>query len=207
MSADDRRPGSAGSPFRDPALAGLAEARKLGAPAEEILQLDLRDHPEAEGFPLGSSRLAEVLMLLPRPGGLLFHTKAFYPPGILRLPTGVVGPDEPVLAAARREVLEETGLPLEPSRFLLHLAYRLQEGASARWFHSLAFLYPPSLEPMAPLDCEEEISEFAVLPWEDLPRIAAGLESVPPRWSLWGRFRAAPHLLLYRLRPEETGRG
>ena len=65
---------------------------------------------------LERDRRAEVVLILPRPGGrLVLITKPDYPGGVYRLPTGGIDPGEFVLAAASREALEESGLAIRPS--------------------------------------------------------------------------------------------
>jgi 8-oxo-dGTP pyrophosphatase MutT (NUDIX family) len=190
------------SSYNSSELDGLAEAERLkGEPVREELSPDLEDPGVARGQ-LPRRRQAEVLMALPRPQGLLFHTKPFYPAGVLRLLTGGVHPGEPILEAARREVREETGLPLEPTRFLFHAVRRLRREGEWRRFHTLAFLYPLSSDPPTPIDGEEEISEFRDVPWEEIPELARRLDALQPPWDSWGAFRAGPHHLLLRLRRE-----
>ena len=91
--------------FRDPHLVGLPEAEQsLNEPIRRISsEFPVQDtslNPMAR-----IRRRAEIVMVLPRPEGILVHTKSFYPEGTLRLPTGGVHRKEPILKAARREVL------------------------------------------------------------------------------------------------------
>ena len=190
--------------FEDPDLLGLAEAeRNLSEPlrrtSSEFPSQGEVGHPAL----LKSRRKAEIVMVLPRPEGVLVHTKSFYPTGTLRLPTGGVRGQEPILAAARREVLEETGLTLEPHRFLFHLCH-VRPGPRLRLFHSLAFLYPLSREPMAPTDPEERISELRPVAWTEIPGIIRFLEGLKGVWHTWGRFRAAAHRVLLDCRAEHA---
>jgi 8-oxo-dGTP pyrophosphatase MutT (NUDIX family) len=205
MTGGPGSPGEEAGLFLDPLVVGLGEAEALGRPLRESRALDPAAFPKTREFPILSPRRAEILMVLPRPGGLLLHTKSFYPPGVLRLLSGGVLPGEPVLHAAEREVREETGLALAPQRFLFHLVFRILEDPGPRPFHTLAFLYPASTAPVAAQDAEEEISRFAEVPWERLPEMARSLEEVDPRWRLWGHFRAEPHRLLWRLLRDDPG--
>jgi len=188
--------------FRDPALVGLEEAENsLGSPLRVDRPGILSDRGDNRRR-FSRNRTSEVLMVLPRPGGLLFHTKQFYPPGVLRLLSGGVNPGEPVREAAVREVREETGLRLSPARLLFHLVHHLEVGGKERCFHTLAFLFPRSEAPVAPQDAGEEITEFRALSWQEIPEAVRLLESLPPPWDAWGEFRALPHRLLLRLRDE-----
>jgi len=188
------------SAFLDPDLHGREAAEKrLGMPVRLELTRPLEDSGD-EPRRFTRNRLAEVLMVLPRPGGLLFHTKAFYPRGIYRLPSGGVKSGEKILRAASREVREETGLVLAPTRFLFHLVQRLHVGETLRGFHSLAFLFPFSDGPLQPQDEEEEISDLRACSWEEIPELIRRMMSLSYPWETWGEFRAAPHRLLLEVR-------
>src|SRR5689334_16086473 len=79
------------------------------------------------------TRLAEVCMVVRRPGGrLLVCTKTFYPPGVYRLLTGGIDPGESVLAALHREVAEETGLQVAIRRLLAVITYYATEAGAGR---------------------------------------------------------------------------
>jgi 8-oxo-dGTP pyrophosphatase MutT (NUDIX family) len=133
------------------------------------------------------------------------HTKAFYPGGVLRLPSGGIKTGEPILAAAEREVQEETGLALRPLRFLFHVIQHLDLGDEIRPFHTLALLFPESAEPVAPTDPGEEITELRDLRWDEMPDAIRALEELDGGWAAWGRFRALPHRMLLELRAERPG--
>src|SRR5207245_11794765 len=69
-------------------------------------------HPDGTG-----GRAHEVRMVFRRPGGdVLTFRKAFYAPGVYRLPTGGMLPGEGILVALTRAATEETGLAGEPDR-------------------------------------------------------------------------------------------
>lgn len=188
------------SPFRDPELRGLGRAeRRLGSPIRLDLPRPLVDQGD-DAHRFSRNRIAEVLLVFPRPQGLLFHTKSFYPPGVWRLPSGGVRRHEAVDRAAEREAEEETGLRLAPVRFLFHLIQHLTVGSKERAFHTLAFLFAASTEPVAPSDPVEQISALRVFSWDEIPAIVQHLETLAPPWEAWGRFRAAPHHLLLEVR-------
>jgi 8-oxo-dGTP pyrophosphatase MutT (NUDIX family) len=187
--------------FHPPELSGLEEAeRELGAP----LRRQARPVPASRHghglYHFDLNRVAEVVMILPRPGGLLLHTKRFYPAGTFRLPTGGVKEGEPLLEAACREVYEETGFRLEPRRFLFHLRYPRRSGGESPGFHSLGFLYPYTEGSPQPVDPEEGIEEFRILDWPDLPGVIEALENLDSGWLGWGRFRAIAHSMLLECR-------
>jgi 8-oxo-dGTP pyrophosphatase MutT (NUDIX family) len=144
------------------------------------------------------THIAEVCLAVKRANGrLLTMTKAFYPSGIYRLPTGSIGLSEPVAEALQREIWEETGLEMEILRFLAHITYLHNEG---RIFHSYIFLLASEGQP-APQDHSEQISGFYEVSTSDLLQIAQTLQNLPPEysgelgatWSDWGKFRAVVH--------------
>lgn len=187
--------------FRPAELVGIDQVEaELGQPIRRNARFVPSRKQGRGAYTYGLNRLAEIVMVLPRPGGLLFHTKAFYPEATFRLPTGGVHDSEPVLDAACRELREETGLELEPERFLFHLRYPGKPGQPAKGFHSLGFLFPFSDGEIEPGDQTEEIDEFRVYDWADVPDIIFSLENLESGWVGWGRFRALAHSLLLESR-------
>lgn len=170
-----------------------------GAPAMVVAEL-----PDDRFEPLSmSDRVGEVCMVIRRPGGrLLVFRKTFYPPGVLRLPTGGIRPGEPIAAALLREVAEETSLAVAVVRFLAVVAYRTPATAPGLApFYSFAFLLDERGGELAVQDLDEQVEAFAELEPADLPALAAQLEGLAPgddraiggSWQSWGRFRAAVH--------------
>lgn len=187
--------------FHAPELVGIDEAEdSLGVPFRRNARLVPSRSQGSSVYTYGLTRAAEIVMVLPRPGGLLLHTKRFYPEGVYRLPTGGVHEGESIVEAARREVREETGLPLEPVRFLFHLRYPGRPGAPRRGFHSFGFLYPPSEAEPAPEDTAEEIDGWREVPWSALPATIFALENLESGWIGWGQFRALAHSFLLECR-------
>ena len=158
-----------------------------------------------EGTLFVDGRRAEVCYVLywaePR-NGLLLHTKADYPAGCFRLPTGGVMSGEDVVCSMRREVLEETSLDLSSGgqiQFLgqLDYSFAVSQVASPLPFTSYIFTVeaPPDFMPV-PLDETEEIEAWLWQPPSELHEIAhqlQHLQSTAPLWADWGRFRAPVH--------------
>ena len=174
-----------------------ALAGTFGTPIRRDVALD-----DIAFDPVGNpSRFAEVCMVVRRPtGDVLLSVKTFYPRGAYRLPTGGIDKDEPILDAAIRETLEETGLRAEVQRFLASLTYH-DGPAGPPVFHTFAFLLDdPTGAPVTPLDEHEQIESYIEVPVSELPHVAERLERIPPdgaltipNWDAWGRFRAHAH--------------
>lgn len=150
------------------------------------------------------TRQGEVMFLLPRPGGLLIHRKAHYPPGTFRLLTGGIERGERVEQALRREVREEVGYLPAPQRFVALLTYEIVGNSQTYPFATYIFLMAYSDAPLRP-SVDDEIEETRVASLETLPRLAHTLRTLPGDWNDWGRFRAHAHELVAGLiAPEEV---
>lgn len=149
----------------------------------------------------------EVMFLLPRPGGLLLHRKAHYPPLGWRLPTGGIGPGEGVTAALRREIAEEVGLTLPIRRYVALLCYELELEGERRRCATHLFLMGYSDAPLQPSH-DGEIAATRTVALSELEGVAARLEGLPPPWQTWGRFRAIAHRVAHSLiQPGELAPG
>ena len=187
--------------FHPPELVGVKEAEsEFGTPLRRNARLVPSRTHGGGIYTYGLNRDAEIVMVLPRPGGILLHRKQFYPEGAHRLLTGGVDDGEPIADAARREVREETGLTLKPERFLFHLRYPGKPGAPKKGFHSLGFLFPYTDTEIRTEDLEEEIESWDVVDWPGLPNVILNLADLEGGWLGWGRFRALAHSFLLECR-------
>ena len=187
--------------FHPPELIGLREAEDAhGQPIRRLARTVPSRERSTGVYSFGLNRSAEIVMILPRPGGILLHSKRFYPGGVYRLPTGGVQEGEPILQAVRRELEEETGLLLEPKRFLFHMRYPGAQTSASRAFHSLGFVFPHSDGPLVPLDESEQIDSWKEVAWSELPEVIESLENLEDGWSGWGQFRALAHQLTLECR-------
>jgi NAD+ diphosphatase len=159
------------------------------------------------------NRRREVCMVVQRPNGkLLTFTKTFYPPGVYRLFTGGVEPNEAVLDAVRREVVEETGLEVAIQRFLALIAYRAEGDVDGpvRMF-TYAFLLDELGGSLGALDPAERLAAYGEIDIPDLLTIADQLDNLRDvysvdfgeSWRDWGAFRAIVHRVVWQVLSEE----
>jgi ADP-ribose pyrophosphatase YjhB (NUDIX family) len=156
-----------------------------------------------------SVRIAEVCMVIRRPGGaILTATKTFYPADTYRLMTGGVEQGEKVADALLREVHEETGLHVAIRRLLAIVAYYPEETGvmpdSAPKFYTFAFLVDEMGGTLGALDPHERLAAYREVAPAELRAIAEQLEGLPDTWDTalgeswraWGRFRAVIHRIV-----------
>jgi 8-oxo-dGTP pyrophosphatase MutT (NUDIX family) len=136
-----------------------------------------------------------VVLVARRPDGrLLLHTKAHFPPGTYRFPSGGIQWAEGVLEALAREQGEELGLHWPVMSMPGLVRYTFQHGTWTLPFASYVFLLRAAEdERPVPQDPLEAISGFRWIPPADLPAVADHLHHVVHAWTGWGRFRAIPH--------------
>jgi ADP-ribose pyrophosphatase YjhB (NUDIX family) len=143
-------------------------------------------------------RRGEVAMVVERtPGWVLLQTKAHYPPGIFRLPTGTVQPREKPEAAMLRELHEEANLVPGDYRRLCRVEYAI-EGGRKDFFTEVYLIEAPRGQ-LRPNDATEEINAWREAMLGELPAVAAELRRLDPPWHGWGIFRAVLHELVPRL--------
>ena len=140
-----------------------------------------------------------VLFIRRRNGNLILHTKDFYPPGTLRVPSGGILAGESLSTAVHREALEETGLKIDIERFLAVIEFEFHCQGCVMPFSSYLFLLRETGGELQTMDKEEHIAAFVEAPFSDLLSIAERLENVPQSWHDWGQFRALPHRLAAEL--------
>lgn len=141
-----------------------------------------------------TSRSEEVVMVVPRSGGkILLHTKAFYPEGAYRLPTGKMKPSEDPDDAFHREFQEELGQPGTIDRKLGLLSCRLKSDEDSFEFVSHIYLAKELQADPRPDSDDEQITDFLDVSVENLHDIAEKLRNLTGKWADWGRFRAVAH--------------
>jgi len=140
-----------------------------------------------------AKRRGEVVLIVRRPGGVILHTKDFYPAGTYRLPSGGVKWGEGVLHALHREAREEMGLEIEVERFLGLLEYEFHCQGETIPFASYVFLIRGAGDKLTPQDKEEHITSFQPVPLAELSVVANRLRGLEGDWRDWGEFRAIAH--------------
>lgn len=173
------------------AVLAAAEAA-IGVPREltmtyEITQGDLAMIRASQKH----GRAHDVTTVIWAGGRLAVIAKHGYPPDIYRVPGGGLDPDEPLLAGAAREALEETGLPFTPERYLLRVAARFTCGPEhLDWTTHIVSGSAPD-QPLAPLDLRE-VREARWMPPNEL------LGPVAERMLATGRPLFAYRVALHR---------
>lgn len=142
---------------------------------------------------LAKKRQGEVVLVIKQPGGLILHSKDFYPAGTYRLPSGGVKWGESVLHALHREAQEEMGLEIEVERFLGVLEYELRCQGETMPFVSYVFLVRGDRGEPVPQDKEEHILSFCHVPVGELSAVVDNLRALKGDWRDWGEFRAIAH--------------
>jgi len=141
-------------------------------------------------------RSAEVVMVVRTVGGrFVIHTKSFYPSGVYRMMTGGIKLGEDLKEAARREALEEIGHDVTIERLLAVQRHVFECGDECLSFTSYLFLMAAEDKPFQATDTTEDIADYRHVPLVGLIKVAEQLESLPPDWIDWGRFRASAHRL------------
>jgi len=137
----------------------------------------------------GGGRRSEVAMAIRRTsGGILLQTKAFYPPGTFRLPTGGIKDGEDLDHALLREVHEESNLDVEIERLVAVIDHSAIAGKTP--FRSYMFLLRETGGTLKVNDPDEQISGWDERDVAGLESAAQNLRELDGTWRRWGQFRA-----------------
>jgi len=151
-------------------------------------------------------RAGEVVLLLRRRNGrYLVHTKAFYPQGVYRLPSGGIKPGEDLVEAVRREAAEETSLEVDIEAFLAVVRHHFHRRHREMVYTSYLFLLQELGGTLRPADAGEAITGFREVTLAEVVALADELEALPADWREWGRFRAAVHRVVGEVLEVEQG--
>lgn len=179
--------------------------KRYGEPVRRCCTLPITEESVSYWERVLSRRHAEVVFLIRRTTGLyITHTKASYPSGVYRLPSGGIEPGEDLLCALWREVTEETNLSLRIEDFLAIIHYRFIYGEKRLPFTSYLFnLQEDDARTLRATDPEEEITGFKENTLTEIGALAEELESLCGKWRDWGRFRAVVHRVVEELLSEK----
>ena len=131
-------------------------ARRWGEP--RALELEFAIGPRERDLVRGSrrdGRSHDVTLFIERDGLWAVIAKPMFPPGVWRAPSGGLQVGEELEAGALREALEETGLTVALSRYLVHIDARFTHGGAVESWHSEVFLTPATAGELAPIDTHE----------------------------------------------------
>ncbi len=131
----------------------------------------------------GERRFHDVTVFVLSEGALALVHKPSDPEGAFWAPGGGLDEGETLADGVRREVWEETGLTVEPQRYVLRLNVLFSSGGRSRPWTSHVFLARPVGGALGPIDTREvERAE-----WVGLGRFR---DEVAPilRRSGWGRY-------------------
>lgn len=189
----------------DGKVRGLKKAvERYGTPAIREIHYDVKKRAWRHWRALRRKRVGEVVLLLRRANGrYLVHTKAFYPQGTYRLPSGGIKAGESLVKAARREATEETGLDVRVEAFLAIVRHHFRRHRKETNLTSYLFLLAEKGGTLHPADEDEAITGFRELPLAEVVALADALEALPPEWGDWGRFRASVHRIVGEVMDEE----
>ncbi|MGE5560567.1 MAG: NUDIX hydrolase [Chloroflexota bacterium] len=139
-----------------------------------------------------TDRRGEVVFGVERPSGRVVVTRARdYGPGIFRLPSGGIEPDETALAALMREVREELGLTVAIAAFFGVVQLRFRCGNDERLFPAYVFHVRETGGRLLTDATDQEIVGYAEVDWAGLNALVARLGSLAGDIGPWGRNRAA----------------
>ena len=131
----------------------------------------------------GDRRFHDVTVFVKRDDSLALVHKPSEPAGAFWAPGGGIEDDESLAEGVRREVWEETGLEVEPERYLLRLSAVFAHGGRTRPWTSHVFLARHVAGDPQPVDTREvERAE-----WVSVERFRGEVAPVL-RSSGWGRY-------------------
>ena len=131
-------------------------ARRWGEPRS--LSLEFAIGERERDLVRGSRKLDrshDITLFIERDGLWAVIAKPQFPPGVWRAPSGGLNVGEELEAGALREALEETGLTVELSRYLVHIDATFTHAGETEAWHSEVFLAPAVAGELAPIDTHE----------------------------------------------------
>lgn len=171
----------------------LADEYGHGRAEWREVAIDYADLRSFQRYAAGrTDRRGEVVFGVERPNGRVIVTRARdYAPGIYRLPSGGIDPNEAALAALHREVREELGLTVAVVAFYGVVLLRFRCGDSERPFPSYVFHVREVGGRLLVDATDREISGYAEVDGAGLRELVGRLAALSGDIGPWGRNRAA----------------
>jgi 8-oxo-dGTP pyrophosphatase MutT (NUDIX family) len=171
----------------------LADKYGFGQAELRNVAIDYTDSGAFRRYVTGRpDRHGEVVFGVERPNGRVIVTRARdYGPGIYRLPSGGIEPDEAPLGALLREVREELGLKTVIKAFYGLVLFELKCDDERRLFPSFVFHVRETGGRLLADATEREIAGCLAVDCPGLSGLAERLAALPGSIAAWGRNRAA----------------
>lgn len=169
----------------------LAPIRKrYGEPALLRWEGEISAHELALVRAGGPRRRHDVTLFIFNGGRLALIRKPSYAPGLWRPPGGGVRADEDFVAGVAREALEETGVEIELTRYVLRTEARFRLGGEEEPWQTHVFAAVTKTEALAPRDTRE----IAEARWGTVEELAGPIRErlLATGRALW-RYRVALH--------------
>ena len=133
-----------------------AAARRWGEPKRIELAFEITPREQSVIHSTSQpERIHDITFFIEHRGRYAVITKPFFPPGVWRAPSGGLHPGEDIEAGAKREALEETGLPIELERYLVRVEARFTLGELVEPWRTHVFLARTDASELAPRDTRE----------------------------------------------------
>lgn len=140
---------------------------------------------------VANDRRGEVVFGVVRPNGkLILVTCEDYPKGIYRVPTGGINYGEDILAAVKRETMEELGLQTEILSFGGVIKLKFSHNEDSEMFYCYLFLLKEVSGNLLTDATDVEVSQVMEADYDNALRVHNDLLNIKGKWSDWGKFRA-----------------
>jgi ADP-ribose pyrophosphatase YjhB (NUDIX family) len=140
---------------------------------------------------VANDRRGEVVFGVVRPNGkLILVTCEDYPKGIYRVPTGGINYGEDILAAVKRETMEELGLKTEILSFGGVIKLKFSYKGDSEMFYCYLFLLKEVSGKLLEDATDVEVSQVLEADYDTACRVHDDLNNIKGKWADWGKFRA-----------------
>lgn len=140
---------------------------------------------------VANDRRGEVVFGVVRPNGrLILVTCEDYPKGIYRVPTGGINYGEDILAAVKRETMEELGLKTEILSFGGVIKLKFSHKEDSEMFYCYLFLLKEVSGNLLEDATDVEVSQVLEADYDIACKVHNDLLNIKGKWADWGKFRA-----------------